>query len=594
MAIVNIIPISITLTLVSATHGGQELHSVGLEKIANLLRGNVRLIAMGDSYSVPYYQRVPAAGLCVWPIQNITALGGAVSVGPSIVRCDVRCSPYDNVISSDKLGYMVERQEVEQSYYTLPILGLKEIYTDESFVAGKDGSLFEFTLSVDELETSVHGPFYNPESFLHVRLLYRAPNDALTQPQSLQLRDSGSDELLFSPGTDARKLWHQGDIPDGQGQLATSRQMNAVAFDFPTTNNVEDLFRVQLAETSPLSGTNDYFDLAGAVYYYTENGVEPKPGMYYSSLADGSWQFGGFGSNEEGEGAQDKQFSLEQCTHWLDVTTLHRDQPVLFLWFFASESLLYDAIYERMSNMMNQADDAANLVGLTSVEHLLVVPHLFNMIGHDIEETRQYILNQQEAAFDLASTRNNVAAVSLFSATDGVYFIGGSESREWLASHGYELFEYGSNSCNLIDETNGDMLDNWNVHPKDSLSAIFFASIIGNLIRESACPSDIVVDGIINVQDMLYVIDNWGEQGDSDINQDGTTNVVDLLMVVDQWGDCWPVQAPYACADVFGDCLPAPSPYNSPPLRSMQLERIPLHSGLLDQSESHSRGVAGQ
>ena len=54
-----------------------------------------------------------------------------------------------------------------------------------------------------------------------------------------------------------------------------------------------------------------------------------------------------------------------------------------------------------------------------------------------------------------------------------------------------------------------------------------------------------VGDGVIDVQDVLLVVANWGEQGPTDINDDGTTDVADLLAVIKGWGDCWPVQAPF-------------------------------------------------
>jgi len=48
--------IYVLLFTASVFSNTSEQHSVGLEKMAKLLRGDVRLISMGDSYSSPYFQ----------------------------------------------------------------------------------------------------------------------------------------------------------------------------------------------------------------------------------------------------------------------------------------------------------------------------------------------------------------------------------------------------------------------------------------------------------------------------------------------------------------------------------------------------------
>ena len=516
---------------------GEQQHSVDLENVAKLLRRNVRFIAMGDSYSIPYYSRVPTAGLVAWPILNIEALSSG-AIGNTVVKIYKRGQPADtSVYAGDELGYTVERQENIPDYFTLPVYGLKERYTDNTFSSNSEGEFFRITLNVDDLDTSVHGPFYNSEDHLYFRLTYRATRDLQNLPEELDLRDDGN-SLVFDPRNDARKLWHQGEIPDGSSSIATVRQLNAPARDLLTNNDVSNSYEVVLAETYDLTGTNKYFDIATGTYYYGDEDGNPNSGFYFSTVSDNSWSFSGFGANEEGDDTHDKKFSLEQFTYFLDITTLDREQPVLFFWFLASEDRTVNNLKNQMSAMINQVNDATNEIGLESVEHLIVVPPQFSISQGAME-------NNEEAAFAIASEREDTSALSIYSATDGVFFDGSDSSREWLDAHGYDSFEYGSNSVNLIAETGGDLLDNSNIHPKDALSATFFASVVGNVIRESGCPADLHVDGIIDVQDLMEIISNWGEQGDSDINQDGTTDVLDIMVVIDQWGDCWPVQSPY-------------------------------------------------
>ncbi|MBC8201770.1 MAG: hypothetical protein H8E86_06940 [Planctomycetes bacterium] len=53
------------------------------------------------------------------------------------------------------------------------------------------------------------------------------------------------------------------------------------------------------------------------------------------------------------------------------------------------------------------------------------------------------------------------------------------------------------------------------------------------------CPEDINGDGNVGVNDLLAVIDQWGQPGGSaDVNGDGTVDVSDLLTVVGNWGQC--------------------------------------------------------
>lgn len=60
----------------------------------------------------------------------------------------------------------------------------------------------------------------------------------------------------------------------------------------------------------------------------------------------------------------------------------------------------------------------------------------------------------------------------------------------------------------------------------------------------SNCPIDIAPpggDGVIGVNDLLTVINNWGGcpgQCSADINADGDVNVEDLLAVINAWGPC--------------------------------------------------------
>ena len=551
--------IVISAAMVALSYSGADagnLYSVGLENMAELLRGDVRLIAMGDSFSAPYYGRVPLAGLRVWPISNISGMSGGATVNTRTVSCASFCSPVSIIQSSDPSGYLVER-ETSNSYYALPLRGIQEIYTSTSFSDNGSNQLFQFKFNLtgsNHLANGMHGPFSEVGDHVMFRLLYRCPGDLSLQLEEIKIRDYNEEVGTMQLLTGARPLWHLGELPSSGSRSAVPAHINASAIDYPARNS--QLLQIGLDQTSNLIGTNKYFSPAGCVYYHQNGDGEREEGLYFNYVADDSWSYTGFGCDTEGATAHDKKFSLEQFTYWLDVTTLDRNQPTLFMWYFAPEILSYNTSYARMSNMIDQADKAAALVGLNEVHHLIVISHNLYLTG-DEEQNRIYILNQQNAAYDIAAMRPTVAAASIYAATGGTFFSGES-GIPWLLYRGFDHFEFGSNSFNLVDFSDGDLLDNSNIHPKNPESAAFFASILGELIRESGCPADIVEDGIINISDILYVINNLGGGfTNGDINNDGIVDIVDLLLVIDTWGECWPVQAPY----------------NTPAFRSKRKER---------------------
>jgi len=530
-------------TFSTSMHGG-DVDSVGLENMAEILRGNVRLIAMGDSYSSPYFSRVPMACLRVWPIPNIAALGGGATVNSHLIECGVECHPVSLIQASDDLGYRTERYS-QELYFALPVRGLREIYTSNSFDDEGSDELFEFRLNnsgSNYLSNGVHGLFSEIGDEVAFRLLYRCPSNTSLQLDALKVQDNGADVGVVELRNNARSLWHLGEDPHSSTRPAVSGQINASGIDFPSNNSVYR--KVQLDQMKPLAGSNQYFEPAGCVYYHRDESGIPEVGLYYNHLSDDSWSYLGFGCDTVSNANFDKKFSLEQFTYWLDVTTLDRNQPTVFFWYLAPEALSYTTAKERMANMIAQADQAALQIGLASVQHLIVVSHFFDLSG-DEENDRQFLLNQQNAAFDLAQDIPSIAAASIYAATDGTLF-SGTGAVPWLLYHGFDSFEFGGNAINLIDFSNGDLLDVGNVHPKNPESAAFFSAILSEIIRESGCPADVTGDGHINVSDILAVINHMGEEfADEDINNDGIVNILDLLLVVDTWGDCWPMQSPF-------------------------------------------------
>ena len=55
----------------------------------------------------------------------------------------------------------------------------------------------------------------------------------------------------------------------------------------------------------------------------------------------------------------------------------------------------------------------------------------------------------------------------------------------------------------------------------------------------SSCDGDATSDGMVNVNDLLLAVGDWGQSNSSaDVNNDGIVNVTDLLIIIDGWGAC--------------------------------------------------------
>ncbi|MDY7107504.1 MAG: GC-type dockerin domain-anchored protein, partial [Planctomycetota bacterium] len=76
--------------------------------------------------------------------------------------------------------------------------------------------------------------------------------------------------------------------------------------------------------------------------------------------------------------------------------------------------------------------------------------------------------------------------------------------------------------------------------PNDSLVEALIDDFAISFLEceESDCPEDLNGDGVVNTEDLLTLLANWGTSGDGDIDGDGVVNTADLLMLLAAWGDC--------------------------------------------------------
>lgn len=65
-----------------------------------------------------------------------------------------------------------------------------------------------------------------------------------------------------------------------------------------------------------------------------------------------------------------------------------------------------------------------------------------------------------------------------------------------------------------------------------------------------ACGADISHNGVVDIDDLLMVVNNWGDAGgEGDVNLNGFVDIDDLLEVVNRWGESCPAAGSTSCGD---------------------------------------------
>ena len=86
-----------------------------------------------------------------------------------------------------------------------------------------------------------------------------------------------------------------------------------------------------------------------------------------------------------------------------------------------------------------------------------------------------------------------------------------------------------ANDCNANNIPDNDDINN---ETSDDINQ-------NNVPDDCECLADVNTDGNVNVNDLLIIIDYWGNNTpQADINLDGIVNVNDLLILISNWGEC--------------------------------------------------------
>ena len=73
------------------------------------------------------------------------------------------------------------------------------------------------------------------------------------------------------------------------------------------------------------------------------------------------------------------------------------------------------------------------------------------------------------------------------------------------------------------------------------LSPILSASIaaaegLSDNSNKISIPGDVNGDGVVNIDDIFFILGHWGESGGpADANEDGTVNIDDIFFVLAHW-----------------------------------------------------------
>lgn len=491
-----------------------EPFAVDVLPLRAVLHEDVRVLWLGDSYSTPYASRPSAASLLSWRLDRWTAF--TMGDGPNwfFPKYDEQIAGF-NVIDASN-GYRIFQTGPDPVVrYALPVWRLRELYLDAPSPEPID--VMRYRMTRQDISVGFHGAFFEAGETLHVRQLFLEPPGIPPMLPGLTITPQIGTPAWFDPRAETRPKRLDGLDPESDAPTPPADgQISAAPVDVEMTANASGNLFYTLAVDAPGEGEAGYVLPAGYVAYRTEDG-ERLPGMYFSVLADSSWEYEGFGLDTPSgtPGAITKTFSRAQLAHWLDATTIDPARPIFAFYLVNAEDIEPGVAASQMEAMINQTAGAAADAGLGPVHHCIVIPWMHRINGQDIFGRHE---EQRDVAFALAASRPDVSAISIYDFTDGMMFDGSAESRQWLADNGFDAFTYGSITIDLSTEStgpNGGLLDIYRSHPATRDSGAFFAHVIERAFFD-ACPADFAPPyGLLDLADIQGFLTRFMAQAPS-------------------------------------------------------------------------------
>jgi hypothetical protein len=411
-------------------------------------------------------------------------------------------------------GYrLYETGPDETARFALPLWRLREYRRDVADTG--PAALMEYGIRPTRLDPGYLGRFADPGETVRVRpLLLDPPGDPVSIPGVRYETLDGAASIGFDPRAQSRPKRLDGLDPEADAPVPPADgHVFAAPFELDVIAATNARAEFSLTDTSG-DGQSGYLFPAGFVATRLDGGERP-PGVYFSALTDGSWAYESFGLDTPSgtPGAPIKTYSIEQMAHWLDATTLDPAQPVFAFYLVNVEDIEPADAAVQMQAMVDQTSAAAQMAGITGeLRHCIVIPWNHRISGAFIPGRHE---EQRDAAFTLASARDDVSAVSIFDYTDGLVFDGNAGSRQWLADNGYDSFTYGNVTVDLSADgggAGGGLLDVFRSHPQGQDAGAFFSHIIERVIID-ACPADFASPhGVLDLADISGFISRFVEQ----------------------------------------------------------------------------------
>lgn len=479
--------------------------------------GDVRVLVLGDSFGIQSWSRVFLPIMGRWPYGPVTALAGGATQSNELVQGAITASPFRRIEAPGD-DYRVMPDEFPPVFFALPIRGIQEYRLDSAFDAPA-GRLQRLRIWNDTFRMRIGEPFVGIRQRLGARILTFTPPFQTWTAEGFNVYHNADILGSVTLNVQARPKFMLGQDPEGFPVAPTPRQINAVYPDYTFTTSsteVEAFPDIEL-RVDNLVLDRRHLHIAGAVFYKVDNNGDRVPGIYYSSLADASWSYFGFGDDRVSFGATDKSFDSEQLAHWLDVTTLDRQQPMVVYYYLAAEGQPNDLAIEKFENMRTQTANAAASAGIETVIHCFVLPHYHAIQGQAGSNVRADFSAKRFAMYDLARRYDDTAAFSLYDATHGVFFEGTRNAIMWIEHFGYDSFSYGDNlNVNVAaNPVRWRLLDGGRLHPRNPDTSAVFADVLARLISTAgACnPADLADPrGTLDIDDVLLFLDAFSSQ----------------------------------------------------------------------------------
>ena len=283
--------------------------------------------------------------------------------------------------------------------------------------------------------------------------------------------------------------------------------------------NVDDSNPLVLAN---VTGSDDRF-LSGAVVKLTNE--DNDDGIALATLAQSSASY----ANTYQDSAPvlgDKQFSQADLVRYLQSAFTRNNTDNYVLVAFAAEPGTVSNQVTRVNSMIDSVESAYSAAGMSAPEFILISTWRTN--NNDSARI------QAEVFDTVAKARSNVAMVSMYGLTDGLYLDGViNDQAQWASDNGYDNIALNSGT---LDVSSQRLIDTGAaLHQNSESAAFFFAYLLDQEIRAEGSilpPAPTVTSGGSGIAMQPITRSSSVGQSDSDDDQvitedeDNDSNVI--------------------------------------------------------------------